>query len=101
MLFLTLMCISTAQGEAFVRRRAERIYDWGYRYFKLDGHDPPISLLATKEALLQSRVEWPSFLSYQIQRIEEPHFHSSRFLEFPFHTQFAVCYVSLTHGIIH
>ncbi len=29
--------LSHPQGEAFVRERVKRIYDWGYRYFKIDG----------------------------------------------------------------
>ncbi|MFT4540660.1 MAG: hypothetical protein ACI841_000107 [Planctomycetota bacterium] len=32
-------CIDSThpKGEAFIRERTKRIYDWGYRYFKLDG----------------------------------------------------------------
>jgi len=32
-------CIDSTspKGEAFIRERIKRIYDWGYRYFKIDG----------------------------------------------------------------
>jgi len=32
-------CIDSTspKGEAFIRQRIKRIYDWGYRYFKIDG----------------------------------------------------------------
>lgn len=33
----TCIDMSNPAGEAFVRQRVRRIYDWGYRYFKIDG----------------------------------------------------------------
>ena len=33
----TCLDSTSPKGEAFIRRRVKRIYDWGYRYFKIDG----------------------------------------------------------------
>ena len=33
----TCIDMSNPKAEAFVRKRVKRIYDWGYRYFKIDG----------------------------------------------------------------
>jgi hypothetical protein len=33
----TCLDSTSPAGEAFIRQRVKRIYDWGYRYFKIDG----------------------------------------------------------------
>lgn len=33
----TCLDSTSPKGEAFIRQRIKRIYDWGYRYFKIDG----------------------------------------------------------------
>lgn len=33
----TCLDSTSPEGEAFIRERVRRIYDWGYRYFKIDG----------------------------------------------------------------
>ena len=33
----TCLDSTSPKGEAFIRQRVKRIYDWGYRYFKIDG----------------------------------------------------------------
>ncbi len=33
----TCLDATAPKGEAFIRERVKRVYDWGYRYFKIDG----------------------------------------------------------------
>jgi hypothetical protein len=52
-------CIDSTspKGEAFIRERIKRIYDWGYRYFKIDGMHTG---MATKNVYIQTAYNNPN-----------------------------------------